>query len=428
MANLFHGCLYLVNADLSGVNTTGVIDMSSVFEGCTKLTTVDVTGIDTSSVTTMAYLFYDCKALTSLTGYEYWDTSSLQNICGSFNKVSSALASPENTVPWLKILDLSRWDLSKIESSRICFQHCKAEQILLPDNLKTINAFFMNHAEYIQGKTFTIPAGVEKIGYDHVFYNFGTNAFEEFIVANGNKNYKAIDGILYSADGKEMLAIPRGKTFENGVYEIPEGVEFLGMLSFSRNPYITTVVIPNSLELKFVPARDPAYTLPGDNGNINPGNNLNIAIYLYTSITNYAVKDDNLHYKSRKGVIYTKDMTSLVAIPTRYDQYLDIPEGVTNITYEASLGDSSVDNLMSKCTGISIPSTLTNISPDQLDKLNRLRANYSKTFTITVSPDNPVYALDATGALVKKTSWSLTQPQVRSSMSASVQKAMQFWI
>jgi hypothetical protein len=121
-------------------------------------------------------------------------------------------------------------------------------------------------------------------------------------------------------------------------------------------------------------------------------------------------------------------MTSLVAIPTRYDQYLDIPEGVTNITYEASLGDSSVDNLMSKCSGISIPSTLTNISSDQLDKLNRLRAKYPDTFTITVSPDNPVYALDATGALVEKTSWSLTQPQVRSSMSASVQKAMQFWI
>jgi hypothetical protein len=182
------------------------------------------------------------------------------------------------------------------------------------------------------------------------------------------------------------------------------------MLSFSRNPYISTVVIPNSLELKFAPARDPAYTLPGDNGNINPGNNLNIAIYLYTSITDYAVKDNNPHYKSLDGVIYTKDMTSLVAIPTRYDQYLDIPEGVTNITYEASLGDSSVDNLMSKCTGVHIPSTLTNISSDQLDKFNRLRTKYPDTFIITVSADNPVYALDSAGILVQKNSEIGTQP------------------
>jgi hypothetical protein len=146
------------------------------------------------------------------------------------------------------------------------------------------------------------------------------------------------------------------------------------------------------------------------------------------NVTSYEVKADNPRYESIDGIIYSEDMTTLVAIPTWYDQYLDIPEGVTNITYEASLGDSSVDNLMSKCSGISIPSTLTNISSDQLDKLNRLRAKYPDTFTITVSPDNPVYALDATGALVEKTSWSLTQPQARSSMSASVQKAMQFWI
>ena len=261
----------------------------------------------------------------------------------------------------------------------------------------------MNHAVNIQGKTFTIPAGVEKIGYDHVFYNFGTVEFEEFIVADGNKNYKAIDGILYSADGKEMLAIPKGKTFENGVYEIPEGVKFLGMLSFSRNPYITTVVIPNSLELKFVPARDPAYTLPGDNGNINPGNNLNIAIYIQgMNVTAYEAKSDNPRYTSRNGVIYSKDMTTLVAFPTWYDKLLDIPEGVTTIVYEASLGASSVDDRMANCPGVNIPSTLTNISSDQFDKFNRLRKKYPDTFIITVSEDNPVYSLDANGMLVLK--------------------------
>lgn len=44
------------------------------------------------------------------------------------------------------------------------------------------------------------------------------------VLAAGNTNYKAVDGILYSSDGKEMLAVPRNKAFENGVYEIPEGV------------------------------------------------------------------------------------------------------------------------------------------------------------------------------------------------------------
>jgi hypothetical protein len=57
---------------------------------------------------------------------------------------------------------------------------------------------------------------------------------------------------------------------------------------------------------------------------------------------------------------------------------------------------------MSECTGIYIPASLTNISTDQFDKLNRLQAKYPGKFVITVSPDNPVYTLDANGALVVK--------------------------
>ncbi|MEE1329391.1 MAG: BspA family leucine-rich repeat surface protein, partial [Oscillospiraceae bacterium] len=386
MANLFHGCLYLVNADLSGVNTTGVTDMSHVFRSCTKLTAVDMTGIDTSLVTTMYCLFYDCKSLNSLVGYEDWDTRSLQNISGSFNAVSP-----------LKIIDLSHWDLSKIESSRICFQNCKAEQILLPDNLKTINAFFMNHAVNVKGTTFTIPAGVEKIGYAHTFYDFATDAFTEFIIAEGNKNFKAIDGILYSADGKEMLAVPRGKTFENNTYVVPEGVEFFAELSFSRNYNIHTLLLPNSYEIvQYVPLRDPRYTISGDSGNINNGSNLNIATYRYTGITDYAVKDDNPRYESVDGIIYSEDMTTVLAVPRRYNRLINIPEGVTTIAFDALRGDGG----MSNCTGINIPSTLTKISSVVYSALNTLRANYPKTFTITVNPDNPAYSVDANGALV----------------------------
>ena len=394
MTNLFYGCSNLVNADLSGVNTTGVTNMSAAFALYKKLATLDMTGIDTSSVTTMYYLFSQCYKLESIAGYEDWNTSALLSINHTFDRVQS-----------MEVIDLRKWDLSQINNSGWCFQSCYAKQILLPDNLKTISAGFMNHATKIEGTSFTIPAGVEKIGYAHTFYDFATSAFTEFVVAEGNENYVAIDGVLYSADGKEMLAIPRGKTFENNTYEIPEGVEFVGELSFSRNPNIKTVVVPSTLELKFVPARDPQYIVFEDSGNLNPGNNLNLAIYYQqVPVSSYEVKADNPRYESIDGIIYSEDMTTLLAIPTFYDKHINIPEGVTTLVYEASLSGSPADDRMSKCTGISIPSTLTNISSDQLDKLNRLRAKYPDTFTITVSPDNPAYSLDATGALVEKTS------------------------
>ena len=392
MTRLFSGCSKLVSADLGGVNTTGVTDMSFLFTNCTALTSVDMTGLDTSAVTTMYGMFSYCKKLASIAGYEDWDTSSLQVMRHMFNYVQA-----------LDVVDLSKWDLSQMINSAWCFQYCYASQILLPDNLKTISAGFLNHARMYEGTTFTIPVGVEKIGYAHTIYDFSDDDFVEFIVAEGNENYVAIDGILYSADGREMLAVPRGKTFENNTYVIPEGVDFLGELSFSRNYNIHTVVLPNSYELEYVPLYDPRYILVDDTGNLNAGLNLNIAIYCYTGITDYAVKDDNPRYASIDGIIYSKDMSTVVAIPSRYNKFMDIPEGVTAWDYEAMWADNSwtVDGLMSNCTGVSIPSTMTEISQDQIDKLNRLNKRFAG-FEIVVHEDNPVYGVDADGYLIIK--------------------------
>ena len=391
MYGLFYNCANLTSVDMNGLDTAGVTDMSYMFANCKKLVSVDMTDVDTSDVTTMRAMFSECRKLAQIAGYEDWDTSSLQVMRHMFNYVQS-----------METIDLSKWDLSQMINSGWCFQYCYAKYILLPDNLKTISAGFLNHATKYEGTTFTIPAGVEKIGYAHTIYDFSDDDFVEFIVAEGNENYVAIDGILYSADGKEMLAVPRGKTFENNTYVIPEGVEFLGELSFSRNYNIHTVVLPNSFEIEIIEEQyDPRYVLVDDSGNLNVGSNLNIAIYCYTGITDYAVKEDNPRYTSIDGILYSKDMTTVVAVPTRYNKHITIPEGVTTWAYEAMWATSGVESMMSKSTGVTIPSTLTDIAPDQMAKLNRMREKY-KTFEIVVHENNPVYTLDEAGKLMLK--------------------------
>ena len=136
-------------------------------------------------------------------------------------------------------------------------------------------------------------------------------------------------------------------------------------------------------------------------GNLNAGSNLSIAVYCYTGIAQYAVKPTNPRYASANGILYSKDMTAVVAVPSRYAQYMAIPEGVTAWKAEAmwAVDTAVVDGLMSKCTGVSIPASLVSIAPDQIAKLNRLNKAYS-SFKITVSPQNPVYCLDAKGNLV----------------------------
>lgn len=388
-AYLFGACTALIFADLSGLNTTGVTDFFCMFAYCSALVTLDVTGLDTACVTNMTGLFTDCEKLTALTGYENWNTSAVESIYMAFNKTYC-----------LDKIDLSRWDLSQVTNSGWCFQLCSASQILLPDSLKTVSAGFMNHASKYAGTSFTVPAGVEKVGYAHTFYDFGTGDLTEFTVAEGNTHYTAVDGILYSADGDELLAVPRGKTFAGGVYEIPEGVTFLGELCFSRNYNITTLILPDSLDIYYVGLNDPKYIIYADDGNLNAGSNLNIAVYCYTGITTYAVKDTNPNYTSIEGIIYSKDMTTVVAVPSRYGRQMNIPEGVTTWAHEAmwAVDDATVTSLMSGCPGVSIPSTLVDISQDQIDKLNRLKAA-NADFSITVSADNPAYCLDEGGCL-----------------------------
>ena len=64
----------------------------------------------------------------------------------------------------------------------------------------------------------------------------------------------------------------------------------------------------------------------------------------------------------------------------------------------ADLGTCS---FMSNSTGVSIPSTMTKISPDQLEKLNKMSEKY-ESFEISVAEGNPVYGVDENGFLYVK--------------------------
>lgn len=365
--------------------------MRGLFAKCASLRIARMNGLDTKDISDMAYVFAGCESLYRIEGYSQWETGNVETIAFMFESTET-----------LDRVDISNWDLSKLRNSGWCFQSCGAREILLPESLAVISAGFLNHANAVDGEGFTVPSGVKQVGYAHTFYDFATDRLASIHVAEGNTAYKSVDGILYSADGREMLAIPRAKTFPDGVYVIPESVEFLGELSFSRNYNVTRVVLPDSYRLSYVAKNDPAYILYEDIGNLNAGLNLHIAIYIYTGVTEYAVNDTNPLYQSRDGVIYSKDMTTLLAVPTRYERMLEIPEGVTTWESGAMWCAGTISySCMKNCPGVSIPATMLHIGEDQLKKLNWLETEYS-SFQIHISKDNPHYYVDADGQLRQK--------------------------
>ena len=61
----------------------------------------------------------------------------------------------------------------------------------------------------------------------------------------GNRNYKSVGGVLYSKDGKKLIAYPAGK--KNSSYRVPEGVEKIADGAFMGAVHLNKIVLPDSL-------------------------------------------------------------------------------------------------------------------------------------------------------------------------------------
>ena len=368
---------------LDNVDTSQVTNMSGMFEACKKTKTLDLSKFNTSNVTDMQLMFAENANLTKIVGIEGFDTRQVISMQNMFNGCSNLIN-----------LDISSWDASKVSFNYAMFnQVSKSTEIKLPDNIKLIGDFMFNHNYAHTGETFTIPASVTTLGKTHMWYGFGTN-FKEFVVAEGNTNFKTIDGVLYSMDGTRLVAVPTKKTFADRTFTIPEGVTFIGENNFSTNKNIDTLVLPDSYVItRYVGTKNDNY----NKQNVNYGNSLFLGIYYRTNISEYVVNDTNPNYISVDGCLYSKDGSELIAVPWQYNGALSIKEGTTTIGQEAFSTQGAASSETTKLTSVHIPASVTTIESAQLTALNKLVGR----ITITIDEANPNYTISG-GKIVAK--------------------------
>lgn len=285
----------------------------------------------------------------------------------------------------LRFINLEDTNVKYIELA--AFELCTGlESLEFPDTLEYLDNFSFNHLPNLNVASLNIPESIEEIGdnnkyFAHMFYDFGGSNFKKF--TGGNKISPVIDGILYGNYGKTLISIPRGKVFENGIYVMPDSVESLGELSFSRNTNIKEVVLSDNLVISSS-TNDEERSIYQ-----NKGNELAIATYGYCSIERYSAKETNPNYTSKDGIIYSKDMSRVVAIPNHYDGDICIPEGTTSWE-EGVLWDDGInyfrDTILCNISKVSLPSTLSYMDSVQIDALNLLHDYYGTV--IEVSSDN----------------------------------------
>ena len=86
-----------------------------------------------------------------------------------------------------------------------------------------------------------IPASVTTVSFTLIYGDY----IKRIVVDEDNPNYCDIDGVLYSKDKKTLLRYPRGRS--ESTYDFPIGIEAFGELAIWGNPYLKSLVIPDSI-------------------------------------------------------------------------------------------------------------------------------------------------------------------------------------
>ncbi len=111
----------------------------------------------------------------------------------------------------------------------------------ITNGLTIRNGELVNCREY--GGVVTIPKNVISISRDAFD---GCSNIRKFEVEPKNPFYIAIDGNLYTKDGKTLVHYATGK--KENAFAIPKGVTSIGEKAFYRATYLTSVTIPDSVD------------------------------------------------------------------------------------------------------------------------------------------------------------------------------------
>ena len=143
--------------------------------------------------------------------------------------------------------------------------------------------------------------------------------------------------------------------------KLPESLTTLGNSAFNMCNNIISVFIPKNV------------------------NSIGVTVWGNTNseLTEYVVDSKNTTYESSDGVLYTKDMKTLVSCPVRKPGVYTVPEGVETLAEYAF--DSSK-------TGVILPSTLRTIGDGAFSSYNYLRGVVIPEGVTTIGPNTFAYA------------------------------------
>ena len=228
--------------------------------------------------------------------------------------------------------------------SELFYDNSRVTSIVIPEGVTKIGDRAFGWCENLT--SITLPSTLQTLG-ENVFDNCPqlTN-----IVDRSGKFIKTVDGIVYSADGTQLIAV---LTSASGEIHIAEGVTEIPSSLFSTNSRVTSIVVPEGvIEIGYFAFSGctglTSVTLPSTLETLR-----DCAFIECPSLA--SIEDRSGKFlKVVDGLVYSMDGTQLIAVLASVSGEVHIAEGVTEIP----------DRLFSKnlrVTSVVVPEGVTSI-------------------------------------------------------------------
>ena len=146
--------------------------------------------------------------------YGIFDEDDFISAAGAFQSIDSCFNDSDAANDIYITLDFSETSTNVNTFGYFVSCACLAG-IVIPDSIPAMSSYYQNSQTGITGSDFCYDVNLQYI-----------NASET------NPNYKSVDGVLLSKDGKFLAAFPRGKECQNRVYKTPDSVTKISSYAF----------------------------------------------------------------------------------------------------------------------------------------------------------------------------------------------------
>lgn len=369
----FMGCTD-ISSVIIGDNIT-TID-ACAFMNCTGLTSV-IMGDSVSFIG--SYAFYNCDKLDSITinnGLTHIGESAFENTAYYNNqsnwesgilyigkyliKADSATIPESYTIcdETILIANYSFYECYNLASIVIpdsvayiggcAFRGCQSlTSLTLPEQLIGIGREAFAYCNNLT--SVTIP---EQVTYIEDFPFWGCTGITEFIVSENNTAFTSQDGVLFDKNVTELIAYPGGNGKDS--YIIPHGVITIKGYAFFECTGLTSVTIPNtvtSIERSAFTYCSGLTSITIPNSVTTIGYDAFVGCHGLTSVTipdsvttietsafagcsnlaEFIVSENNAVFASEDGVLFDKNITTLIACPAGIKGDYIVPDSVTAI-------------------------------------------------------------------------------------------------